>query len=355
MEQMSEDYTEDLETLREMLVESTTGVTRETNEYALRIQVDELQRFVLPGEKGYGEVYHYVIFRLRNRVGQLEDGTLGYSSHYNEVLAQIAEEYRDVEVDGNALRVISDTDTDDDLNTILDRSELARGNRQVPLTVIALDENLTRMEALDDIHEGHQDRFNFEDQGRRSIALGLDRVRKRIEERLNRRLLLPSEIAQIALEPYDPGREGVEGFVRGEVYGIAIFDSISPESDRITLQFHGISNKTRNIEPVHPRDQVADYFNTRVLRHIYQVTYRRSGDEYARDLDRFERSNAGWVWHNTFQRLTQRRDSAMTTWFLDNIADAQNKPNQAVFEEFQRYYREQQQRYPELPDLKLDN
>ncbi|MFW5830405.1 MAG: hypothetical protein ACOCXA_09115 [Planctomycetota bacterium] len=352
----STDYSRDLAQLREMLVSGSAGASRDSGEYSLDIDVGDLQRFLhTPPGSETGTVYHYVIFRLRNRIGQLQGVELDYSSHYNEVLAAIADEYRDVEVDGNALKVRSDHLEDSDLNVILDRSELTRRSRQVMPTIVAFDEDDTRMTALDDLHEGSQDRFNFDDEGRRDVALELDIVRKRIEEQQGRRLLLPNEIAEVRLQPYDPNRPGIEGFAQGEVFGIALFNDIDAHSDMVKIEFRGISNKTRVLETVHARDEVADYFNTRVLRRIYEVTYQRTGDEYARDLDRWERVDAGWVWDNTFQRLERRRDRALAIWFVDNIADAQNKPNQTVLEEFKRFYREQQQQHPELPDLKLGN
>lgn len=353
-EDHSEEYLRDLAELHTMLRESPSGEARDMSNFALDIQVMDLERIVITDRLGRSDVYHYVIYRLRNRVNFSGAEEMSYSNSYNEVLAQIAAEYQDVEIAGNALKVVTEYEQDSDLNTILDRSDLVNNSRSVQIMVSAFDEDGTRLNTLDDIHHGSQDRFSFEDRGRRAVAVGYREIRKRIEERVRRRLHLASEIAGLELKPYDAGRKDAEGVAQGEIWGVAIFERIDPHGDRITLQFRGLSNASRLMVPVHQRHEVADYYNTRVLRRMYEVVFRRSGDEYSRDLDPFERISEGWEWDDTFQRLSLRRQIAAAVYFLDNIADARNRPDPAVEEQFLDHYQAQQSRFEQLPDLGID-
>ncbi|MFW5846068.1 MAG: hypothetical protein ACOCXJ_07570, partial [Planctomycetota bacterium] len=328
----SQEYRQELKELEEMEQLGPTGAVRDISAYQLDLKVDDLERIVIQDRLGGTRVYHYLPFRIRNRVSDtLED--IDYSSRYNEVVAQIAREYQGVAVDDNALVV--DTGTEDDrLNTVIDRNELAAHTREVQLTVTAHDENDTRLSTLDDVHQGSQGRFNFDDEGERDVAIGFDEVRKRIEERLRRRLWLPSEISRKQIPPYDPDVKNQEGVAEGELHGVAIFDRLDPEGDQWTIEFRGLSNRIRGEVPVHSRDEVSDYINTRVLRRMYTTTFRRFGDEYSRDLDPWTRVREGWQWDNTFQRLGRRKQAALATYFLDNIADAQNQPRPDVLDEF---------------------
>jgi hypothetical protein len=348
----SEEYIRELAQLQEMERTSPTGQARDTSVFQVGLQVDDLRRLVVTDRFGQGTVYHYVTFRIRNSIGDSIGAELPFVSRYNEVLAQIAKEYRGVEVEGNALVVATETE-DDRLNTVLDRSELAAHARNLQITVTAYDENGTRVDTLDAVHDGGQDLFSFDDAGRREVAVDYGLIRKRIEELHHRRFWLPSEIASKSLPPYDPSRTDAEGVAEGELFGVAIFDRLDTEGDRWTIELRGLSNRVRKHVPVHSREQISDYVSSRVVRRMYTVSFLRHGDEYARDLDAWTRLDEGWDWDETFQHLDLRRHIAMAVYFLDNIADAQNRPQPEVLEQFRTYYREMKEAHPELPELKL--
>lgn len=337
--QQSQEYLDQLAELREM-VES-----RDLDTYELEFEPYGLERIVLTDRLGEPHVYHYMPFRIQNRIS---DATLDRRAQganaYNEVLLTVADEFGDVEVDGTALRV--DTELEHDgASTIVERSDLGRRTRNVQLSVQAFDENGTRFRLLDEVPgEGPQEEFNFIDEGVRSVAFGPDEVRDAIEEREGRRLLTLPELAEIDLPPYEGGELDEYGAAPGEAYGVIIFDRLDVYGDKFIVQIRGLSNKLRERVPLHNDGEMEDYFNTEIFRRAYQVTYERPGDEFYLDLTRFNKVDERWTWLNTFQRLNVRKQRAQARYFLENVG-RNEQANRAVVDEFRDQYEDMRDRY----------
>ncbi len=143
--------------------------------------------------------------------------------------------------------------------------------------------------------------------------------------------------------------------------------TFSPATSRVTpfstladsywaaIEVRGLNNKIRIRQPDSVAGTVDNYLASRVLRRVYVLHYSRPGDEFFRDQDRFVLADHGWEWLNTFQRIDQRKNVAYARYFLNNIADDQNKPVQSVEDEFWPYYDAVRETKPDardkLPDL----
>ena len=328
----SKEFREQVAELRDMVE------TRDLEVYELDFAPSEIKRIVLTDRTGDSRVYHYLTFRLQNRVS---DATLDQraqgSNAYNEVLLTVADEFDDVEVDGTSLRVEVSQDHEGQ-EVVVDRSNLNRRTRRAMLSILAFDENGTRFRVLDeDPGQGPQERFNFDDEGDRSVAYSPADVRDAVEEKEGRRLLTLKELSEIDLPPYEGGELDEYGAARGEAYGVVIFDRLSIYGDKFIVQIRGLSNKQRERTPLAQAGDMEDYFNTRIYRRAYEVTYTRPGDEFYLDLSRFQLEEERWTWHNTFQRIESRHERAKARYFLQNI-EQKNKANRAVVDEFRDQY-----------------
>ncbi len=308
---------------------------RDMDTYELDFRPDPIERIIITDRDGSERVYHYMTFRLRNTISDDTKQKLAFRSRYAEVLQQIADNY-EAEVDGSRLSVGE--------QEILNRDELTDRTRTIYLSVAAYDENDTRLDLLDNIYDGKMNTFNFDDEGKRAVEVGLDRVRKAIEEEQHRRLHLPSEIAGIELPTFDPATIDDEGIPAGQLNGVVIFHRLTAHGDRFTIKVRGLSNKMRRRVLVNRKDQkreeVENFYKARVYRRIYNIECERRGDEFYRDMDTFVITEHSWDWDNTFQRLERRRASAYARYFLDNIATKENKPNKSVEENFLNQHKE---------------
>lgn len=345
-----EDLDQDILEMKQQLLALETKDGRSLDVYELRFYPGVIRHLTLTDRLGDGHVYYYMVYRLRNPApGDTKKLEEEYS-RYNEILQNVADEFVDVVVEGGRLTVATDT-ADDSIAVVLDRKELERRERTVRLSIIAYDENGSRIRILDRVPgKGPQEEFNFPDEGVRSINIGVNRVRERIEEREGRRLLLASEIAQRKLPVYTPGQYDEDGNVRGEVHGVVIFDNLSINGDTFEVQVRGLSNKTRVSVPEHESDEIADYWNMRIKRRTYFITYERRGDEYFRGRDPFKLVDQGWRWRNTFQRIEQRSTMAHVKYFFNNLSDASGNENEEVVQQGLEYYNAVRKQYPELID-----
>lgn len=307
----------------ESMVES-----RDTEIYEVDFEPLGIDRILLEDRTGDVAVYHYITFRLRNRVSDNAQFLMEHATAFNEVMAAITAEYQGAVFDtsgGPRLHIPSAQGVleDDRLATVLERQDLKVRTRTINITVQAYDENGTRFRLFDPLltegPEGPQEAFNFEDLGDTRYGTAYWRVRRAIEEKEGRRLLSVHEIRQKELAPYDATVLDDEGVAQGEVYGILIFDRWTPLGDSFTVEVQGLSNKLRWRIPEHRKDEVEDYFNTRILRRTYVMEYARPGDEYFLHYAPFTMTDSGWRWEPTFQRLRHRATIAYVKYFFENI------------------------------------
>lgn len=317
--------------------------TRDMRLYELDVAAIGMGRVLVPSRTGIDQPYHYLVFRLRNRVSDDARYLQEHATRFNEVMAAIVNEFAGVRLDtseGPRLVVDEAGNVDDPtLADIVSRAELAPRARRVNITAICEDENGTRFDLFDDqVGEG----FTFADMGQTRYGMVFERVRDLVEEKLGRRLRSVHELRGMELPPYDANRLTEEGEAIGEVHGVLIFERLPVEGDLFTIQIQGLSNKLRIQTPSHQPDQIADYVNTEVLRRTYVVRYARPGDEFYLDLAEFRPLSAGWEWRPAFTRLRLRRAAAYATYFLENVEqvarDGEINRNEEVEQAFWRYF-----------------
>lgn len=325
--------------------------SRDTDVFELDFKPLELDRIMIKDRTGTEQVFHYLVFRLRNRVSDNARYLVEHATAFNEVMAAITAEHESARFDteGGPRLYIEDANNiqDERLATILEREDLKVRGRTVNITAIAYDENGTRFTLFDRVPgEGDHYLFNFEDYGTERYGSDREIVREAIEEKEGRRLRTVNEIREMELPPYNEEQLNDEGFHVGEVYGILIFHRLSVEGDLFTVEVQGMSNKLRIRTPEHDPNEVEDYVNTRILRRTYVASYRRPGDEYFLDLAEFTPHRSGWEWRPSFQRIRHRSSMAYSRYFLENIAleqestDTDGKPllrNKQVEEEYWNY------------------
>lgn len=320
--------------------------SRDVEEFEMNFQPLALDRILLKDRIGGERLYHYLTFRLRNEITEDTKQLAQTATRYNEILQKMANEHEYAKIEqGVTLKV--------DGETVLDRSNLRSRKRTVPLTVLAYDENGSRIDLLDEpIGSGKQKEFPIPDYGDAVAGSGLDRVREKIEEVVGRRLRTADEIRGMQLPPYDPQKVDEEGVAEGEVFGVLIFDRLNDHGDRFTVEVRGLSNKLRVRTPATEKGAVENYANTRIMRRVYVLHYSRPGDEFFRDQDRFVLERGGWEWIDTFQRLQKRSDAAYARFYLDNITDEKGDRQPAIEEKFWPYYEDVRARAGDkLPDL----
>jgi hypothetical protein len=156
------------------------------------------------------------------------------------------------------------------------------------------------------------------------------------------------------LPPYNAAKVDEEGVAEGEVFGVVLFNRLSLYGDRFTIDVRGLSNKFRIRQPDAKKGEVDNYLASRFMRRDYVLHYARPGDEYFRNLDRFELTKGGWEWVNTFQRLKERKSIAYARYFLNNITDEKNVRQPEVEKELWEYYgKVRTEEYPSAGDAKL--
>ncbi len=339
----TQDYLEHKAQLEEMLT------SRDVDLFEMAFDPLALDRVVMTPRVGTPYVLHYLTFRLRNKITDDTKALTAKATRYNELLAAIAEQYEDAKVtNGVTLEVAGEN--------VLDRAELRARTRKVSLTVYAYDEDGSRLRLLDDpVGSGPQENYNFADHGEVEAGAASRQAREKVEEIVGRRLMTVDEIRTLELPPYDASKVNDYGEAEGEVFGVILIDRLNDHGDRFTIEVRGLNNKIRIRQPDSVTGTVDNYLASRVLRRVYVLNYSRPGDEFFRDQDRFVLADHGWEWLNTFQRLDQRKNVAYARYFLNNIADDQNKPVQSVEDEFWPYYDAVREAKPDagdkLPDL----
>ena len=348
---VEDDLEQDIKEMQKQLEAMETKNGRNLDIFELRFFPGPLKQITINDRLGNEHVYYYMTFRVRNPGIGGENKLETEYTRYNEILQNIANEYENISIDGTTLRVETERE-DDDVAVVLKRDELNSAERTVRLSITAYDENGSRIRILDRIPgQGPQEKFNFPDDGVRSVNIGVNRVREKIEEREGKRLLLTSEIAQRTLPVYQPGEMDDETrSTLGEVNGVIVFNDLSVHGDKFEIQIRGLSNKVRNRVPEHASNEIADYWNMRIYRRTYFVKYEREGDEYFRDRDAFDLVDHGWYWRNTFQRIDQRATMAHVPYFLNNLADSKGNENKEMVEKALAYYEAVREQRAELVD-----
>jgi hypothetical protein len=303
---------------------------RDTDLFELDFKPLELDRIILKDGLGDQEVFHYLTFRLRNRVSDDAEYLSQHATVYNEVLDSIVEEYAGTSkvTQGGAGLVVDDVEALEDkrLATILEREDLKVGTRVVNLSALVTDEHGTRFRLFDPVPgQGPQERFAFDNRG---VVVNpgnfYERVRKAVEEEKRQRFYTTHEINGREIPPFDPNLPSTYddgyGMAQGEILGILVFDRFNVYGNHFTITIQGLTNKLRMRWPEElPDGRVEDYFNATVLRRVYQMDVSRPGDEYFRELDKFTTTRSGWAWVETFQRIKQRKAIAYGRYFLENI------------------------------------
>lgn len=351
-----ESYLQQQEELREMLA------ARDTDPFELDFQPLAVDRILVRHRAEVPNVYHYLTFRLRNRVSDNAEFLRENANAFNEVMLAIEREYQGVSFDpGGSPRLRTDAEAirDEELATIVARADLEVRTRTVNITAIVTDENGSRFRLFDAVPgDGPQEAFAFEDRGVTRQGAAYRRVREAIEEEHGRRFFSVHEIRGRELLPYNPDIRDSLGDAQGEVYGVLIFDRWPEEGDAFRIRVQGLSNNLRIREPEHAPDEVADYFNTRIYRRTYEIEVERPGDEYYLDQADIRITDHGWVWAPAFQRIAHRASMAYAEYFLDNIAvdraDGRTVTDDAVFDEFWAYYDEVLERVEQRYQGKLD-
>ncbi|TVR44939.1 MAG: hypothetical protein EA402_05720 [Planctomycetota bacterium] len=329
-------YEQEIATLRAMVDEP-----RDTEIYELDFRPINFDRILVRDRLGENQVFHYLRFRLRNRVSASAEYLSEHATVYNEILDNMVREYDFLRKDtegGASLVMDAEALEDRRMAVILERQALRVRTRQVSLTVIGTNEHGTRFRLFDvEPGTGPQEAFNFPDRSL-SVSNGnfSQRIREAIEERYRQRLYTTREIRELEIPPYDANRpttfEDGYGMAQGEIFGVIIFDRLNDHGNHFTFEFQGLSNKQRFNWPERlPQGRVEDYFNLRVLRRTYVVELSRRGDEFNLDRKPFEMGFTGWRWIERFMRLEQRRAIAYSRYHRHNIRLPEETTRQASF------------------------
>jgi len=288
-----------------------------------------LDRVLIENRLGQGSVYHYLVFRIRNRVADSGDFLEKKYSHYNEVLDAIVKEHEGIEKDtsaGGALKLDSEREYD----PIVSRPNLENRTRSLRLSALVTDDRGRPLRLLGPSEAPMVEEFTFDDRRKTRTDVAYLRVHRKVEELTDRKLLTTTQINQLEIPPYDAGKpsnftddDGEPigfGMVQGEVVGVLIFDRLNVYANSFEVKIYGLSNKMRfNIPEKLPKGKVEDYYNMEILRRTYVLDYRRRGDEYFRDQDPFVLADHGYEWVRTFQRIDNKRDIALARYWLHNI------------------------------------
>ncbi|MHC5067518.1 MAG: hypothetical protein ACYTF0_02895 [Planctomycetota bacterium] len=296
------------------------------------------------------EVFHYLTFRILNRASDNARFLLERATAFNEVMAQVADEYEQASftTDSGPALVINDVEAiqDASLATIIDRPDLRVGERSLNISALIYDENGSRVRLFEEAGEAAPaDGFGFDDHGETRYPTSYRRVHEAIEEREGRRLASIGTIRTREFKPFNSDVLDAEGNAQGEAHGVLVFPRLPVDGDRFTVLIQGLSNKLRfgdfEIQqgvPAEP-NAIQDYFNAHLLRRTMEVEISRPGDEYHLDRVGLKVVHSGWSWRPAFVRLRHRASMAYSKFFLDNVAEGgRGERNEAVEGAFWQYY-----------------
>ncbi len=331
--------------------------TRDTDLYELGVEPLDFDEVVIKDKLGRNHVFNYLTLRLRNEIKDVTRPAMAKPSRYNEVIKTIAEQYEFAKAGEEGSGKLTVATAVPAEGVVLERQDLKPRTRSVNITVIAYNQNGSRIQLLDEpVGSGSQNTYNFPDYGELSRDEVIKRAREEAEEKADRRLHTVDEIRAMKLPPYDAKKVDEEGVAEGEVYAVVLFDRLSVYGDKFTVEVRGLSNKFRTRQPDTKKGEVDNYVAARFLRRVFTLHYSRPGDEYFRNLDRFTLEKGGWEWVNTFERLKQRKSVAYAKYFLTNITDDKNVRQPKVEDELWEYYSGARTEFPnagdKLPDLK---
>lgn len=356
--QPSQEYRQQKAELEELLTK------RDLDLYELHIQPGKIGRVVLVDRLGRDRVFNYLTLTVRNQATLDQAQLATRAKGYNEVLQAMAQQYEKTRVDaegGGKLRMDGLEGKD---GVIIERTESQLKTRTVSLSVLATDDEGTRIRLLDETPgKGPQEDFAFADQGHPQSATVMKAVKEKAEEIEGGRLLTADELRQYPLPPFDgvtrvespditDPKHDMHGWYVGEAHVVIIFSRLNDYGDRFTFQVNGLCNKLRFRGAAPEAGKPANYFLARTMRRTYVLHFDRPGDEFFRDLDRFDLTRAGYEWVDSFQRTDARRTSAYARYFLDGIADEKGVINGTVHEQFWPYYDAQRAKFSKLPDVK---
>jgi hypothetical protein len=383
----------DLDQLPEVVELRKELAKRQLELFELDFQPQEFGRIAIDGQ-----YFNYLKFTLRNRATASSEELQVRARGYNEVLKSLTEQYQSVKITSGAgvkLDVVNEAGGAVAGGTVLEREESRPVARTVNLTAIATTEDGTRARVLAEglrapalraaraqaIKESPDGQLptdwqppagtlppeaRFDDAGQPTAAAALDRVRRVLEERDHQRLLTLDEIRTMQLPPFDGQARvtvqdmndpayAMNGWYVGEVRGVIIFDRVPDTAHRITVTVNGASNKIRKKAAAPEAGKPENYFTSTILRRAYVVRLDFAGDEFTRQLDRYQETRSGWEWVDSLQRLDARRMQSYVAWFLDNVANATGDRNAALCDEFWPWYANVRAAYPkyadQLPDL----
>lgn len=356
--QPSQEFLQQKAELEDMLAK------RDLDLYELQVQPGKLGRVVLVDRLGRDHVFNYLTLTIRNQATLDQAQLATRAKGYNEVLQAIAQQYDKtrIEAEGGGKLRLDGVEGQD--GVIVERTESKLKTRTVSLSVLAYDEDGTRIHLLDDAPGGSPaDSFAFADQGAPQPATIRKRVQEKVEEIEGRRLLSTDELRTYQLPPFDgqarvdspditDPRHDMHGWYVGEAHVVIVFTRLSDFGDQFTIQVNGLCNKLRfrNAEP--EAGKPGNYFQARTMRRTFVLHYDRPGDEFFRDLDRFDLVRSGYEWVDSFQRTDVRRNISYARYFLGNIADEKGLLNGTVQEQFWGFYDAQRAKYAKLPDIK---
>ncbi len=331
--------------------------SRDMELFEMAFEPLSFDRVVMTTRTGKEAVFNYLTFRIRNQIADRSSTPLSQAKGYNEVLAAITEQYqmaKKVQENGTRLDIEGVEGKD---AIIIERQDAQIHQKKVSITVYGYDEHGTRLRLLDEpVGTGPQESFNFPDIGETSISATAQKVQDVIEEKEGRELYSLDKIRTLELPPYTATERQPNGWAKGEVYGVIMFNRLSDYGDFFTFEVRGLSNKFRVKWPETDVGKVENYLDARLFRREYVLHYERLGDEYFRQLDPFVLKKSGWEWINTFQRNEQRRSMAYVRYFLNNIVDEKTgQRNPGVEAELWPYYKDVRDARPDkaakLPDL----
>jgi hypothetical protein len=330
--------------------------SRDIELFELNFQPLEFDRVLMRNRINQTQVFHYLSFRIRNQVTDRTKQQAAQPSRYSEILQQLAKDFESTPEEADAIVKGGNDAT-------LDGRVAERRDRAVNISVIAFDENGSRIRLLDEpVGSGPQEQMDFPDQGVTSVGTSFRSVRDKVEEKAGRRLLTVDEIRAKPLPLYDSEKLDEEGVAEGEIYGVLLFDDLTAYGDAFTVHVRGLNNKFRMRKAgeeklvAHqeaPKGELDNYLTTRLFRRVYVLHYSRPGDEYYQDLDKMTLVKSGWEWTESFQRLEQRSNVAYVRYFLENIVDKDNERNTKVEGEFWPYYTHARELRPDVPPEKL--
>jgi len=357
-DQSSQEYRQQKAELEELLTK------RDLDLYELHVLPGRLGRVVLVDRLGRDRVFNYLTLTIRNQATLDQAQLATRAKGYNEVLQAMAQQYEKARVEaegGGKLRLEGIEGKD---GVIVERTESQLKTRTVSLSVYAADEDGTRIRLLDEIPgKGPQENFAFNDLGHPQSATLLKQAKEKAEEFEGRRLLTADELRQYPLPPFDgvtrvdspditDPKHDMHGWFVGEAHAVIIFSRLSDFGDQFTIQVNGLCNKLRFRGNEAEAGKPSNYFLAKTMRRTYVLHFDRPGDEFFRDLDRFDLGRAGYEWVDSFQRTEARRTSAYARYFLDGIADEKGNLNSAIKDQFWPYYDDQRAKFDKLPDVK---